>query len=178
MPEFPKPRALARKLIYGSRWVNLYVDRVEFPNGNIIEDHHLVDFELHAVMALACDEAGRYLMVQVCRYPTGLTQWEFPAGRLEPGESPIQGARRELLEETGCRSTNHQLIYTYHPMQGITNQVYNIVRCRALPAEQAYDTVEIDAVAWFTEAQIWQMIHTGEMKDGYSLAAFLLDKHV
>jgi ADP-ribose pyrophosphatase len=178
MPEHPKPRALARKQIYGSPWVNLYVDRVAFPNGNIIEDHHLVDFELPSIMALARDDAGRYVMVQVCRYPTGLTQWEFPAGHLEAGEDLIAGAQRELLEETGCRSADCELIYTYHPMQGISNQQYHIVRCRALPAEQSFDAVEIDAVNWFSEAEIWQMIRSGEMRDGYSLTAFLLNQHI
>jgi ADP-ribose pyrophosphatase len=178
MSDAPKPLALARKLLYRSPWVNLYVDRVQFPNGNIIDQHHLVDFELPSVMAIARDEAGRYLMVQVCRYPTGRTEWEFPAGRVEPGEELIAAAQRELLEETGCDSEEHTLFYTFHPLNGIANQVANLIRCRALPASQAYDTGEISGVAWFEAQEIWQMIRSGEMQDGFTLTAFLLDQNL
>ena len=111
MSESSKPVALERNLIYHSPWVNLYVDKVQFPNGTIIEKHHLLDFEHKAVMTIARDENGKYLMVKVCRYPTGRCEWEFPAGRLESGEEIIQGGERELLEETGYHSTSHQLIY-------------------------------------------------------------------
>jgi hypothetical protein len=38
--------------LYENNWVNLYIDRVEFPNGYIIEQHHLLDFDHEAVMAL------------------------------------------------------------------------------------------------------------------------------
>lgn len=189
MSEDTKPKALARSLIYSSRWVNLYVDRVQFPNGRIIEQHHLVDFDHPSVMVLARESAarsepaprnepGRFLMVQVSRYTTGRTEWEFPAGGVEPGESVLDAARRELLEETGCRCTDLELLYTFHPLNGISNQVANIARCNALPPEQGFDTSEINKVAWFTVDEIWQMIRSGEMQDGFALLAFLLDLHL
>jgi ADP-ribose pyrophosphatase len=178
MTHDPKPQALARSLIYSSRWVNLYVDRVQFPNGSIIEQHHLLDFNTPSVMVIARDDLGRYLMVQVCRYPTGRSEWEFPAGSVEPGEEVIAAAQRELLEETGCRSTDMELLFTFHPLNGISNKVEHILRCRALPAEQGYDAGEISGVAWFTGEQIWQMIRSGAMQDGYALLSFLLDREL
>lgn len=178
MAETLVPKALARSLIYRSKWVNLWVDKVSFPNGNIIDQHHLVDFDNSSVMLVAKDEAGRYAMVEVTRYPTGRTEWEFPAGGLEPGEDPLEAARRELLEETGCRGEEFSLLYTYHPLNGISNKVEHIVRCRALPAEQGYDTAEINSVRWATKEEIWEMIRVGEQMDGYVLVSFLLDQHL
>lgn len=184
MPD-DRPTALERRLIYRSRWVNLYVDRVQFPNGHIIDQHHLVDFETPSVMMIARDGAansdtGRYLMVQVCRYPTGRTEWEFPAGRVEPGEEVLAAAARELLEETGCRCERLELLYSYHPLNGISNKVEHIIRCHGVsqPDGQGYDTDEISKVGWFTLDEIWQMIRSGEMLDGYALLSFLLDQHL
>lgn len=86
MDSTSKPNALSRNRIYQSRWVNLYVDKVLFPSGVVIEKHHLLDFDYPAVMAVPYYE-GQFLMVKVCRYPTGRMEWEFPAGSIEKGEN-------------------------------------------------------------------------------------------
>jgi len=176
MTEPQPPKALERNLIYRSNWVNLYVDRVQLPNGSIIDRYHLLDFDHQAVMAVACDEDGRYLMVKVPRYPTGKAEWEFPAGSIEPGESILQAGARELFEETGYRSTQHQLLYTYNPMNGISNQVFHIVRCRATLCEGQIDPDEISAVRWFSADEIRERIRSGTLQDGYTLTSFLLDQ--
>lgn len=176
MPFPPSPQALERNLIYRSQWVNLYVDRVRFPNGTVIKKHHLLDFDQNAVMALAQDEDGRYLMVKVCRYPTGRTEWEFLAGRIEEGEDVIHAASRELLEESGYQSAHHELIYTYYPFGGIANQVFYVVRCMVTERVGSHDPAEISGVGWFTEGEIWKMIQDHEMQDGFTLASFLLSR--
>ncbi len=168
-----KPIALSRKQIYQSRWVNLYVDRVQFPNGAVIEQHHLLDFDHPAVMAVPYQE-DRFLMVKVCRYPTGRAEWEFPAGSIEKGENVIQAAQREVLEETGYLSTGHRILYDYFPMNGIANQVFYVVSCEATDLVDTFDPDEISAVRWFGIDEIWRMIRDRGMKDGYSLTAFLL----
>lgn len=176
MPDPAKPEALERKLIYRSRWVNLYVDRVRFPNGKIIEQHHLLDFDYPAVMAIAQDPSGRYLMVKVCRYATGRAEWEFPAGMIEDGETPTQAAAREVLEETGYHTGDYKLLYAYNPMNGIANKVFYVVRCQVEGPPGGFDTQEINEVSWFTEEDVLAMIHSGEMKDGYCLTSFFLHK--
>ena len=53
-----------------------------------------------AVM-MAVDEKKRVLLVRQYRLPAEKYLWELPAGRLDPGEKPLQAAKRELKEETG-----------------------------------------------------------------------------
>ena len=156
MSEYLKPHALSRKEIYQSPWVNLYVDKVQMPNGTILDQYHRFEFPYPAVMAIIRDSHQRYLMVKVSRYPTGRSEWEFPAGRLESGETVIQAAQREILEETGYQSVDHQFLYAYNPMSGITNQVFHIVRCRVVGENGSYDENEISAVGWFSENKIWR----------------------
>ena len=173
-----QPQILARTTVYQSRWVNLHVDKVRFPNGRVIEQHHLLDFDHPAVMAIVRDDKGNYLMVKVCRYTTGRTEWEFPAGGLETGEEVIDAARREVLEETGYQSGGHTLLYTYNPMVGLANQVFYVVRCQAGELAGDYDTQEIAEVRWFSSEEIWGMIRSGAMRDGFALVAFMLDQHL
>jgi len=87
--------------VYQSPWVNLYVDRVRFPNGRVIEHYHLLDFEHSSVVAVVENDEGDVLFVRVCRYTTGSADWELPAGGVEANESVIEAVRREVVEETG-----------------------------------------------------------------------------
>jgi ADP-ribose pyrophosphatase len=169
-----KPIALDRHLIYKSRWVNLFVDKVQFPNGKIIEQHHLLDFDHAAVMAVVQDANGRYLMVQVSRYPTGRAEWEFPAGSIEDGEDILEAACREVSEESGYDLKQVRLMYSYNPMSGIADQVFHIVKGLAGEGNRAPDMSEVNAVDWFTAEEIREMIRRNLMRDGYTLTAFLL----
>lgn len=168
------PKKLARTTIYENAWVNLYVDRVQFPGGHVIEQHHLLDFDHEAVMAVVENERGQLLLVQVMRYPTLSCEWEFPAGSIEDGETALEAARREVREEGGYETAEHALIYTYHPMNGIANQVYHIVLCRAGEQVGEADGSEIRAVRWADPAEIDAMIAERAMLDGYTLSAYLL----
>ena len=60
-----------------------------------------------AVM-MPVDKKNRILLVKQFRLPAGQYLWELPAGRLDPGETPIQAAKRELIEETGYRAKKWQ----------------------------------------------------------------------
>jgi hypothetical protein len=86
--------------VYQIPWVNLYVDKVRFPDGRIINRHHLLDFECPSVVVVIENERDQILLVRVNRYTTGLTQWEMPAG-----------------------SVDHWRIYEYYPLNGITTSL-------------------------------------------------------
>ena len=168
-----KPERLARKIVYESDWVNLYLDRVHFPSGEVIDPFHLLDFSRSAVTALAENEQGELLFVRVSRYTTGLAEWELPAGGVEHGEAILDAARRELLEETGHASTDHRLLHSFYPMPGNANKLFHVVHCRAGELVQAFDANEISDVRWFNRAEIEQMIADGTSHDGLTLVALL-----
>ena len=169
-----KPKRLARTVIYEHPWVNLYVDRVEFPGGRIIEKHHVLEFDHPAVAALVEDDRGQILMLQVYRYTTDSIEWGVPAGMVEKGEAVLRAAEREALEESGYETKDHDLIYTYYPMNGISNKVFHIARCRAGSRIADFDTNEVREVRWVSREEIQKMLEEGVVKDGFSLTALML----
>jgi ADP-ribose pyrophosphatase len=88
-----KPERLSRTVVYENPWVNLYIDKVQFPDGRIIEKHHLLDFEKEAVAVLVENVQSQILLVHVYRYTTDTIEWEIPAGVVEDGESILEAAR-------------------------------------------------------------------------------------
>ena len=169
-----KPKRLSRITVYQSPWVNLYLDKVKFPNGHVIEKFHLLDFQNAAVTAVVENDAGEIVFVRICRYTSGLTQWELPAGGLETGETIIDAAKREILEETGYTSQNHRLVYSYYPMNGSANKLFHVVFCKAGDKTQESDPNEVSAVRWLSRDEIRRMLKDKVFTDGFTLAALLL----
>ena len=169
-----EPERLARKIVYESPWVNLYLDKVKFPNGHVIDEFHLLDFSHEAVTAIVENESGKLLFARIPRYSTGATEWELPAGGIEIGESIIEAAQREVLEETGYTSDNHQLIYSYYPMNGSANKRFHIVHCTAGDRVQEFDPNEVSEIRWFTRDEIKQKVKDRAVSDGFTLSALLL----
>jgi 8-oxo-dGTP pyrophosphatase MutT (NUDIX family) len=169
-----KPEQLAREIVYQSRWVNLYKDTVRFPNGFVIDKFHLLDFEREAVAAVMENANGEVIFARIPRYTTGLAEWELPAGGMEVGEEILESAKRELLEETGYTSTDHELVYTYYPMNGQANQIFHIVFCKAGDKVQDFDPNEVSEIRWFSRNEIKQLLRDQKVKDGFSLTALLL----
>ncbi len=172
--ETRKPTRLSRTTIYESPWVNLHLDRVQYPAGLIVEEFPLLDFEMEAVATVVEDGDGRVLMIQSYRYPTDSIEWEIPAGGIDEGESAVHAAAREVLEETGYRVEPPRLVYTYNPMNGLANKVFHVTKAKALERVGEIDLNEVKDVRWCTIAEIREMIASQSISDGFALTALLL----
>lgn len=169
-----RPRILSRKCVYRSPWIDLYLDDVKFPGGRIIRKHHRLCFRKEGVTAVVEDSRGRILMIRSYRYPLNSLEWEIPAGACEKGESVTATAKREVLEETGYRTKGHKRVSSFHPISGIGNLLFHVVRCRAGEKCGEHDPNEVSEVKWFSKKEVCRMIRRGKIRDGFSLAALLL----
>jgi len=167
------PTRLSRQVLYSCPWLSLYKDRVKLPDGRILPDYHVVEF-LNAVGVLVQNDRGEYLFEQVYRYPTGRLEWEIPAGALDPGEDPIRAAIREVFEETGYETSDHQVLYTFFPNDGNSNQIFYLVTCKAGAQTGELDSGEIKGCRWLAVDKIQALIRDGELMDGLSLVGYLM----
>ena len=168
-----RPVRLARHTIYESPWVSLYRDRVRFPQGRIIDEHHVLEFEREAVAAVVENEQGEVLMVEAYRYVTNSIEWEVPAGGIDAGESPLEAAEREVREESGYASRDHKLLMSYYPSNGISNQRFHTVHCFAGEGSGDFDRNEIRSVCWKSRDEVRRLLLEDTLNDGLTITALL-----
>ena len=168
------PVRLERETIFKSDYMSLHIDRVQQPNGAIIERFHFVDYPRPAVGMVVENEQGQVVLCRVPRYTSSTCNWSIPAGGIDPGEDALVSAQREVREETGFESTEHRLVYSYYPQQGSSNKQFLIVFCKAGAQIGQPDPDEISEVRWFTRQEVEGLLERQEMNDGLGLTALLL----
>ena len=135
------------RLIFDGKVMHLYHDQIRLPDGNTAYREYARHIGAVCVLPLFAD--GTVACVRQYRYPHGEILTEIPAGKLEKGEDPIEGAIRELREETGL--TAEKLIYfggTY-PSPGFCDEQLHIYLAlglthgEACPDEDEFLNVEM-----------------------------------
>src|ERR1700723_3225945 len=86
-----------------------------------------------AVM-MPVDDRKRVLLVRQYRLPAQSFLWELPAGSVDPGETPLQTAKRELKEETGYRAKNWKKLVSFFPSPGFLAEKMTIYLATDLTA--------------------------------------------
>ena len=104
--------------------------------------------------------------------------WEIPAGTLDPNESPINCARRELIEEIGYSATDWHQLGTITPLPGCSDERIHIFLALDLkPAQQELDDDEMINVHKMDLSEAMQMILAGEISDGKTISGLFLASH-
>lgn len=111
------------------------------------------------IAAAVIVQDGRVLMVRR-RIAEGSLSWQFPAGAVEPGESPTDAAVRETLEETALSVRGETLLGSrVHPATG---RLMTYTACEVLAGEaKVADGEEIDAVTWAGLGELARLVPHG-----------------
>ena len=118
----------------------------------------------------------RILLVRQYRLPAGQYLWELPAGRLDPGEKPLQAAKRELTEETGYSARKWtQAGVVLGPSPGYVQERMTIFLATDLTEGEAtpMDDERIET-RWFKRKEVAEMIASGKIEDAKTMIGFLL----
>lgn len=95
----------SRRTAYENAWLTVWHDEVVRPDGSD-GIYGVVHFANLAVGVIALDDQDRTVLVGQHRYPLDEVSWEIPEGGVPAGESALDGARRELREETGLEAAS------------------------------------------------------------------------
>jgi ADP-ribose pyrophosphatase len=96
---------LARRSVFSGGPVrDVAVETVRLPNGRVVDDYYRIELADYVLVCPELDD-GTVWMLRQYRHGVRRVCLGFPGGAIEPGESPLDAARRELLEEVGCVAT-------------------------------------------------------------------------
>jgi ADP-ribose pyrophosphatase len=130
-----------------------------------------------SVVVLAIEESGgepRVLLARQFRHAAGRSLWELPAGRIDPGETPLAGARRELLEETGYTAAQWKHAVTFYSSPGFLDETMAIYLARGLtPGKAQPEEDERITRRFFPLRRAVEMAREGALHDGKTIAGIL-----
>ena len=167
-----RARILSSKTVFRGAVFDVRHDRVIEPGGVRAERDLVVHNGSVVVLPVLGD--GRIILVRQYRHSVGGYLWELVAGRMEPRESPLPGAKRELLEETGYTARRWQKILDVYPTPGFVSErmvVFIAHGLRAGPAQPEDD--ERITIKSFAPHKLEHWIRTGTLRDAKSVAGIL-----
>jgi len=92
-------RVTASSYVIDSHFLRLRRDTIELPDGTVVDDYYVRESR-GFVVVFAQTATGEVVLVRQYKHGIGKRILELPAGAIDPGESPLEAARRELREET------------------------------------------------------------------------------
>jgi ADP-ribose pyrophosphatase len=136
-----------------------------------------MDFIQHPGAAAMVPMLNHTEVILIKQYRHAIREFicEIPAGTLDPLESPINCAKRELVEEIGYSASDWHQLGTITPLPGCSNERIHIFLASELkPAKQDLDADEILNVHKMKLSKALQMILSDEIQDGKTISGLFL----
>jgi ADP-ribose pyrophosphatase len=150
--------------VYGGHFLDVRRDLVRTPDGVAASREYIV--HPGAVMVVPVLDDGRLVMVRQFRYPLGRVMLEFPAGKLDAGETVQACGQRELAEETGYRAAEWARACVVHNACAYSTEGIEIWFARRLTAGQRQlDAGEFLDACLVTEAELDELASRAELTD-------------
>ena len=159
--------------VFDGELLHVRRDTVRLPDGTLATREHIV--HPGAVLIVPVLPDGRLIVERQYRYPLGRVFIEFPAGKLDPGESALATAQRELREEAGYEASHWAPLGTIHTIVSYTNEQIDLFVAQGLKHVGAKldqgEFLEIDTIGL---EEMLAALDRGEITDAKTVTALLL----
>jgi ADP-ribose pyrophosphatase len=163
---------VASEQVWQGRFLDVRRDTVALPNGVQTTREYIV--HPGAVMVVPILGDGRLVMERQYRHPLRRVMLEFPAGKIDAGESPFVCGVRELEEETGYRAAEWARAGILHNAMAYSDEGIEIWFARGLSRGTArLDAEEFLEIVAHSEAEIDALCASGGITDAKSLIGLL-----
>jgi ADP-ribose diphosphatase len=167
------PRIRSRRTTAVSPWVSIIAREVEFSPGAPPQTYHAVE-QADYISIVALTPSGKIPIVRQYRPALEAFAWELPAGLVDPGESPTDGCRRELLEETGLTARAVHALGEHSACTGrLNNRIHNFFVATGARVA-AFEPEPGITVRLVSPADIARLITTGAFVSQLHIGALLL----
>jgi 8-oxo-dGTP pyrophosphatase MutT (NUDIX family) len=184
-PAWLKPHGLpwkrgAERLVYENPWIRVSHHEPTAPTGRLAQ-YGLVSFKNLAIAVLPLHDDGTVTLVGQHRFPFADYSWELPEGGSPHGEDPLDGARRELAEETGLQAADWRKILQVQLSNSVTDERavgYLALGLTASDGSHQNDDTEEIALARVPFREALDAALAGQMEDALTVAMLLRVYHM
>lgn len=171
----PPWQVLESRLVVERRWIEVHEQRVRLGNGHEIPEFHKVVMPSWAAV-LCVTDTDQVVLVRQYRHGISEESVELPAGVIEPEESPLEAAKRELLEETGYVADAWSPIVTVatEPSRHTVHAHFFCARGARADRERAPEPSEDIELVELPRAELVSLCERGGIVHGVHLGAILL----
>jgi ADP-ribose pyrophosphatase len=165
-------KTLESKTVFRGVLLNVVADKVELPNGNTSVREYIHHPGASTIIAFVDDQT--ILFERQFRYPLHRHFVEIPAGKIDPGEDPLQTAQRELKEECGYEAREWKHLATLHPCIGYADERIELYLARDLVhIDHALDSDEFLEVFPLTIAEALSWVRDGRITEAKAVTGIL-----
>lgn len=166
-------RVVNSKILFDHPWARIIVDTLD--HHGIQRPYFYLTSPVEAVATIGLTSQEEIILTRQYRHPVGKVIYDLPAGRLDPGEDPIDGARREFEEETGFYPNHIEQLGYYNQFPGTLRAATNLFFAKDLvPTRQNLDTGEELDIQYKPISELLSMVLQGDIIDGSLQLGFLL----
>jgi ADP-ribose pyrophosphatase len=171
-----KETKIDSELAYDGEFLKVQRDTVRLPDGKTSVREYIK--HPGAVVVLPVFDDGSILLERQFRYPLERVFIEFPAGKIDPGEHPLDCAKRELQEETGYTARDWKFVATIHNAIAYSNEHLDIFLARGLTAgEKKLDDGEFLDIFTSSVPEMLDWVREGQITDVKTvIGTFWLEK--
>ena len=163
---------ISTERVYDGALLKVHRDAVRLPDGSQGAREYIRHPGAVAVVPLFDD--GRVLLERQFRYPHRREFIEIPAGKLEPGEPPLDTAKRELLEETGYVAQEWTRLGVIHTAIAYTDEAIELFVAKQLSLQKrSLDQGEFLELLIVDFGEAIGMVRDGRITDAKSVAGLL-----
>jgi len=159
--------------VYDGALLDVRRDRVRMPDGSKTVREYIV--HPGAVLVVPVCDDGRLIVERQFRYPHNRSFVEFPAGKLDPGETVLATGVRELIEEAGYAARIWIRLGIIHPVISYSTEAIALYVARALTHVGAkLDPGEFLEIATRSEGELYEAIESEQLTDAKTISALAL----